>query len=127
MEKETILIIEDDKFFRTLISQKLEKEGFKVLVASDSKETLKVLEEEKPVVVILDLILPGVDGFEILSILKKDKKTKDIPVIVSSNLGQKEDVDKAMLLGAVDFMVKVNFTPDEIVNKIKDIIAKKYV
>ncbi|MBU2109353.1 response regulator [Patescibacteria group bacterium] len=122
MDKKTILIIEDDTFFQNLISKKLVNEGFEVLVASDSRQALSILEEKKPNLIVLDLILPVLDGFGILSIIKKDEKTKDIPVIILSNLGQKEEIEKAIALGAVDFMIKVNFTPEEIVRKIKSII-----
>lgn len=122
MDKKTILIIEDDTFFQNLISKKLVNEGFEVLVASDSRQALSILEEKKPNLIILDLILPVLDGFGILSIIKKDEKTKDIPVIILSNLGQKEEIERALSLGAVDFMIKVNFTPEEIVRKIKSII-----
>lgn len=122
MAKQTILIIEDDRFFRSIIAQKLEKEGYEVLAVSDSKETFKMLEQKIPSLVILDLILPGMDGFEVLSAIKGDEKTKNIPVIVASNLGQKEDVDRALALGAVDFMIKVNFTPEEITAKVKKVL-----
>lgn len=122
MDKKLILIIEDDKFFQTLVSKKLTNEGFNVLAASDSREALKILEENKPALIVLDLILPLLSGFEILSVLKKDEKTKDIPVLILSNLGQKEEVEKAIALGAVGFMIKVNFTPEEIVRKIKSIV-----
>ncbi len=127
MEKESILLIEDDKFFRDLVSKKLVESGFEVLMAHDSKEAFEVLENSNPVIIILDLILPGLDGFEILSMIKKDKKTSDVPVIILSNLGQEEEVAKAKALGAADFMIKVNFTPDEIVAKIKDVLNKKYL
>lgn len=122
MPKKTILIIEDDKFLQSLVSKKLVEAGFEVLVSSDSKEAMKVLENQKPDLIVLDIILPIMNGFEILSMLKKDDATKNIPVIILSNLGQKEEVEKAMALGAVDFMIKVNFTPEEIVRKIKSII-----
>lgn len=122
MDKKLILIIEDDKFFQTLVSKKLVNEGFDVVAASESKEALKILEENKPSLIILDLILPLLSGFEILSIIKKDEKMKDIPVLILSNLGQKEEIERVIALGAVDFMVKVNFTPDEIVRKVKSII-----
>ncbi|MBU3925835.1 response regulator [Patescibacteria group bacterium] len=121
MDKKLVLIIEDDKFFQALVSKRLINEGFDVITASDSKEALKVLEEKKPALILLDLILPLLSGFEILSIIKKDERTKDIPVIVLSNLGQKEEVEKAMALGAKDFMIKVNFTPEEIVRKVKSV------
>jgi DNA-binding response OmpR family regulator len=125
MAKESILIVEDDKFFRDLVSKKLEKNGFEMFLAADSKEALAVLEEKKPSLIISDLILPGLDGFELLAMVKKDEKTKGIPVIVLSNLGQKDEVERAMSLGAIDFMVKVNFTPDEIVSKIKSVLSRK--
>ena len=125
MAKESILIVEDDKFFRDLVSKKLEKNGFEMFLAADSKEALTILEEKKPSLIISDLILPGLDGFELISMLKKDDKTKGIPVIVLSNLGQKDEVERAMSLGAIDFMVKVNFTPDEIVDKIKKVLNGK--
>ena len=127
MKKETILVIEDDKFFRDLVSKKLEKEGFNALTAKDSNEAFKVLEVERPTLIILDLVLPGLDGFEILSMIKKDNKINGIPVIILSNLGQEDEVDKAKSLGAVDFMVKVNFTPDEIVAKVKEVLRKQYL
>lgn len=122
MEKKKILVIEDDKFFQTLVTKKLIGEGYEVLTASDSNEALAILEKEKPNLIILDLILPILDGFEILSIVKKDEKTKDIPVIILSNLGQKEEVERAIALGANDFMIKVNFTPEEIAGKIKSFL-----
>jgi len=121
-----ILIIEDDKFLRDLISQKLRREGFNALEAIDGEEGLKIAREKSPDMVLLDLILPGLDGFEILKILKGDKNTSPIPVIVLSNLGQKEDMDKALAGGAEDFMVKAHFTPSEIVAKIKFVLKKKY-
>lgn len=122
MPKKTILIIEDDKFLQSLVAKKLIEAGFEVLVSSDSKEAMKVLENQKPDLIVLDIILPVMNGFEILSMLKKDDATKNIPVIILSNLGQKEEVEKAMALGAVDFMIKVNFTPEEILRKIKSIV-----
>ena len=121
-----ILIIEDDKFLRDLISQKLQREGFRVFEAVDGEEGLKTAREKSPDIILLDLILPGLDGFEILRVLKGDKNTSQIPVIVLSNLGQKEDMDRALSGGAEDFMVKAHFTPGEIVTKIKSVLKKKY-
>jgi len=121
-----ILIIEDDKFLRDLISQKLRKENFNTLEAVDGEEGLKTAREKSPDIILLDLILPGLDGFEILRVLKGDKNTSQIPVIVLSNLGQKEDMDRALSGGAEDFMVKAHFTPGEIVTKIKSVLKKKY-
>ncbi len=121
-----LLMVEDDKFLRDLIVQKLTREGFKMRGAVDGEEGLKMVREERPDLILLDLILPGLDGFEVLKRLKADAGTKDIPVIVLSNLGQKEDMDRAMAAGAEDFMVKAHFTPAEIVAKIKATLKKKY-
>ncbi len=121
-----ILIIEDDKFLRDLLSQKLTREGFKVFPAAGGEEGLRTVSDNRPDLILLDLVLPGLDGFEILERLKKDAKFSSIPVLILSNLGQKEDIDRAMSLGAIDFMVKANFTPGEITEKVKSILNKSY-
>jgi DNA-binding response OmpR family regulator len=114
-----ILIIEDDKFLRELIAQKLLKEDFEVSEAIDGEEGLKKVKEEKPDLILLDLILPGIDGFEALARMKEDPALSSIPVIILSNLGQKEDVERGLKLGAVDYLIKAHFTPGEIIEKIK--------
>lgn len=114
-----ILIVEDDKFLRELIIQKVTNEGFDVAKAIDGEEGIKKIKEEKPDLVLLDLILPGIDGFEVLSRMKEDPALSSIPVIILSNLGQKEDIDKGMKLGAIDYLIKAHFTPGEIIEKIK--------
>ena len=114
-----ILIIEDDKFLRELITQKLIKEGYGVSEAVDGEEGMKKVKEEKPDLVLLDLILPGIDGFEVLSRMREESALTSIPVIILSNLGQKEDVEKGLKLGAVDYLIKAHFTPGEIIDKIK--------
>ena len=121
----TILVIEDDKFLRELMVRKLASEpGFEILSAIDGENGLKSMKEQKPEVVLLDLILPGIGGFDVLAKMKEDMALADIPVIILSNLGQQEDVDKGMQLGAVDFMIKAHFTPNEIVEKIKQVLNK---
>ena len=115
----TILIIEDDKFLRELIAQKLIKEGYGVSEAVDGEEGIKKVKEEKPDLVLLDLILPGIDGFEVLSRMREESALTSIPVIILSNLGQKEDVEKGLKLGAVDYLIKAHFTPGEIIDKIR--------
>jgi len=122
IEKALILVIEDDKFLRELLVRKLSGEGYDVKNAIDAEAAFTILGEHKPKIILCDLILPGVDGFEILKRIKADPKTADIPVVILSNLGQKEDLDKAMALGAKDFMVKANFTLDEIVTKVRGIV-----
>ena len=118
----TIVVIEDDKFLRELMLQKLIKDGFNVQGAVDGEEGIKMVKELKPSIVLLDLILPGIDGFEVLSKIKGDPITASIPVIILSNLGQKEDVERGLKLGAVDYLIKAHFTPGEIVEKIKNIL-----
>lgn len=114
-----ILIVEDDKFLRELISQKLLKENFDIIEAIDGEEGVKKAKEDKPDLVLLDLILPGIDGFEVLSRIKMDPALAKTPVIILSNLGQREDVEKALKLGAIDYLIKAHFTPGEIIEKIK--------
>lgn len=120
-----VLVVEDDKFLRELFVRKLFSDGFKVENAIEAKAAFEILERWKPDIILLDLILPGVDGFEILSRIKKDDRLKDIPVIVLSNLGQQEDIDRAMSLGAQDFMVKANFTLEEIIVRVRSILSAK--
>ena len=118
-----ILIIEDDKFLRELIVKKLVKEGYEISEAVDGEEGIKKVKEEKPDLVLLDLILPGIDGFEVLAQMKEDRNVTKIPAIILSNLGQKEDIEKGLKLGAVDYLVKAHFTPGEIIEKIKKILG----
>jgi len=117
-----ILIIEDDKFLRELISRKLSGESFDVAEAVDGEEGVKKVKEENPDLVLLDLILPGIDGFEVLSKVKEDPKVSSIPIIILSNLGQREEVEKGLKLGAVDYLIKAHFTPGEIIEKIKNVL-----
>jgi len=116
-----ILVVEDDKFVRELIVQKLTEEKFEVSSAKDGEEGVKKTESEKPDLILLDLILPGIDGFEVLSRIRKNPLTEKIPVIILSNLGEKVDVDRGVELGANDYLIKAHFTPKEIVEKVRSI------
>ena len=120
-----ILLVEDDKFLRDLCLRKLEKTGFKVLTAFDGEEGLKKIKEEKPILVLLDIVLPGLSGFEVLKQIKTNPQTASIPIIVLSNLGQKEDIEKGINLGAEDYIIKADNTPNEIVEKVEEIMAKE--
>ena len=126
-KQKRIVIVEDDKFLRDLISQKLSREGFFVHAAENGEDGEKFIYEDAPDIILLDIILPGMDGFEVLERIKKNEKVKNIPVLVLSNLSQKSDIDRAKELGAEDFMVKSNFTPEEISKKIQDILMRKYL
>jgi DNA-binding response OmpR family regulator len=117
-----ILIVEDDRFLRELIARKLKNEGYEVSEAVDGEEGLKRIKEEKPDLILLDLILPGIDGFEVLVKAKEDPTTAQIPVIILSNLGQREEIEKGLKLGAIDYLIKAHFTPGEIIEKIKNLL-----
>jgi len=119
-----ILIVEDDKFLRELIVRKLTDEGYEIIEAFDGEEGAKKVKEEPPDLVLLDLILPGIDGFEVLAGIKQNPQTASIPVIIFSNLGQTEDVEKGLKLGAADYMVKAHFTPGEIIEKVKKLLEE---
>ncbi|MBI2507158.1 MAG: response regulator [Candidatus Niyogibacteria bacterium] len=130
MENEStksVLIIEDDKFLRDLMVLKLKKEGFRVSEAVEGEEGLKKTKSEKPDIIILDLIIPGMDGFAFLEAAKKDPATATIPVIVLSNLGQREDMERAKALGAKDYMVKAQLTPVEVVERVKAVLRESYI
>jgi DNA-binding response OmpR family regulator len=118
-----ILIVEDDKFLRELISQKLSKEGYDISEAVDGEKGVKSVQEIKPDLVLLDLILPGIDGFEVLSRIKADSAIAQIPIIILSNLGQKDDIERGLKMGAADYLIKAHFTPGEIISKIKGILG----
>ena len=120
----TILVVEDDKFLRELISRKLTGEDFDVLEAVDGEEGIKKIKEGKPDLVLLDLILPGIDGFEFLAKAREDPETSSIPIIILSNLGQREEVDKGLKLGAKDWLIKTEFNPQEVIDKVVKQIGK---
>ena len=113
-----ILIVEDDKFLRELIVRKISNEGYDVLEAVDGEQGLLQIKEGHPDLVLLDLILPGIDGFEVLTQKREDPFMAAIPVIVLSNLGQKEEIKKGLDLGADGFMIKAHFTPSEVAAEI---------
>ena len=119
-----ILIVEDDKFLRELISKKLTNENYQIVAAHTGEIGVKMGKEEKPDLILLDLILPGIDGFGVLTKIKDDPLTAPIAVIVLSNLGQREDIEKGLKLGAVDYLVKAHFTPNEIIEKVKQALEK---
>ncbi|HEC94270.1 MAG TPA: response regulator [Candidatus Kaiserbacteria bacterium] len=118
-----LLTVEDDQFLRKLFVQKFTTAGFTVKDAEDAKEAFSILENWKPEIILLDLILPDISGFEILATLKKDERLKNIPIIILSNLGQKQDIDRAMSLGAEGFMVKASFTLEEITEHVQKVLA----
>ena len=117
-----ILVAEDDKFLANAYRVKLTKAGFDVQIAQDGQEALSAMKAAKPNLLLLDLMMPVKDGFATLTEMKKDPELKNIPVIIASNLGQKEDIDKGMALGAVDYVVKSDLSLDTLVKKIQGFI-----
>jgi DNA-binding response OmpR family regulator len=118
-----ILVVEDDKFLQKILTTKFGKEGFDVRAAADGEEALRMAITESPSVILLDLILPKMTGFEVLAELKTNAKTKNVPVIVLSNLGQDEDIRRAKELGALEFFVKADVSINEVVRKVKELYA----
>lgn len=114
-----ILLVEDDPFLVDIYTTKLKESGFLVDVATDGEIALKMAKKKKADLLILDIVLPKVDGWEILRNIKDDKKLKDLKVIILSNLGQKDEVEKGLELGAIKYLIKAHFTPTEVVEEIK--------
>lgn len=119
-----VLLVEDDKFLVRMYEARLSAEGFKVETALNGDECLEKASSSNPDIILLDLMLPLLDGFAVLQRLKADEKIKKIPVIVFSNRSQQDDILKAKELGAEDFLVKVSTPPEEVIRKINNILHK---
>ena len=115
----TILLVEDDPFLIDIYTTKFKEAGFSVEVASDGEEGLRKLNEEKFDLLVLDIVLPQIDGWEIL---RKIKNKKDLKIIVLSNLGQKGEVEKGLKLGATKYLIKAHYTPSQVVDEIKEVL-----
>ncbi len=128
MEKNTskahVMVVEDDAFLSGIYQKKFEMEGYKVSAADNGERALADIKKKKPDIILLDILLPKLDGFAVLEKLKTDAATKDIPVILLTNLGQKDDVDKGLKAGAVDYLIKAHFKPSEILDKVKKVLHK---
>lgn len=119
-----ILIVEDDKFLRDLIERKLAQTSYQVITATDGEEGLKMIQEQKPALVLLDILLPSMSGWEVLEKMKTNSEMSKIPVLILSNLGEKEDVEKGLKMGADDYIIKAHFTPNEIIEKVEKCLNK---
>ena len=120
-----ILIVEDDPFLSSIAFVRLEQEGYKVSVATDGEKALALLKKEIPDLILLDIVMPGVSGFDVLKAVKADERYKDISVIMFSNLGQEHEIEDSKKFGADDFLVKAKFTPREVLEKIRRLLEKK--
>ena len=119
VNKKTVLIVEDDLFLQGILAMKLEKAGFLVERALDGKEAFSILEKKRPDLILLDLLLPGMEGYEVLSHIKETSQWASIPVIIASNLDDPSERKRVQDLGAVDYLVKAEHTPDEIIQRVK--------
>ncbi len=119
-----ILFVEDEPTLQKTLGRALEQEGYEVQSALDGQSGLALVKRIKPDLILLDLILPKMDGFEVLKNLKQEEGTKDIPVIVLTNLESPPDVEKALSQGATNYLVKANYELNDVVKKIKDLIGK---
>ncbi|TSC72841.1 MAG: two-component system, OmpR family, response regulator RpaB [Parcubacteria group bacterium Gr01-1014_38] len=123
--KGNILLVEDDAFVASMYQTKLSMLGYTIRVASDGEEGWRMLTSEPPDLLLLDVVLPKRDGFEILAAVRKDPKLKDLPILLLTNLGQKPDVQRGLELGANDYIIKAHFTPSEVVEKIEKVLRKR--
>jgi len=119
-----ILLVEDEEIMIDLLQRKLTVEGYEVSVARDGGEGLGKMKEVKPDLILLDIIMPKMGGFEVMEEMKRDMELKKIPVIVISNSGQPVEIDKAQELGAKDWLIKTEFDPQEVINKVKKQIGE---
>lgn len=124
VEKTKILIVEDDVFVRDIYDMKFQQEGFAVVLAVDGLEALQRLEESVPDIILLDMMMPKMDGMEVLKKIKENEAWKHIPVIMLTNISDKEKVDEALRQEGVDYLIKSHFTPSEVVSKVYDVLKK---
>jgi len=117
-----ILIIEDDAFLSDIYVTRFQRAGFEVYVASDGREGIAAAQEEKPDVILLDIVMPHMDGFEVLRELRSDPSLAKTKIILLTNLGQQEDVEKGMKEGADAYIIKAHFTPTEVVAKVQEVL-----
>jgi DNA-binding response OmpR family regulator len=114
-----ILIIEDDAFLLNILKSKLEREGYKAITAEDGQKAAELLKEERPSLILLDIMLPQKSGFEFMEEVAKDPASSKIPIFIISNLGQETDIERGKALGAKEYYVKAKLSIDDLVNEIK--------
>ncbi len=117
------MVVEDDRFLSFLLKARLEKDGFTVIQAFDGEEAIQDLKTQVPDLVVLDLIMPKVTGFEVLKAISVTPQTAGIPVVIVSNLAQDSDIEKARELGAKEYFVKVKVSVDDLVGRIKTLVS----
>ena|SRR3989344_3626491 len=119
-----ILFIEDDPLLVKIYSTRLSADGFEVLSAENGEEGLQMAATQSPDLIVLDIMMPRLDGFSVLEKLRQSEKTKTTPILVYSNLGQEDEIARAKKMGATDFIIKANLSPTEMIAKIKEYLPK---
>lgn len=122
--KKKILIVEDEEIMLDLLQRKLVNNGYEISIARNGEDGLKMIKETKPDLILLDIIMPKMSGMEVLEGMQKDKEVKSIPVIIISNSGQPVELDRAKKLGVKDWLIKTEFDPQEVVDKVVRQIGK---
>ena len=117
--KKKILLVEDEEMLANMYEVKFKNEGFDLIKALDGAQGLEMAKSTQPNFILLDIIMPKIDGFSVLKSLKEEESTKDIPVMMLTNLGQDEDIERGRQMGAVGYLVKANITPAEVVEAVK--------
>lgn len=123
-EKIKILLVEDDSFLLGIYAAKFELDGFKVIMAADGERAIRLALKELPDVILLDIRLPKLNGFEVLKKLKQEPTTAKIPILLLTNLSQRNEIEQGLKMGAEDYLIKAHFMPSEVVEKIKKVLNK---
>lgn len=123
-KQETILLAEDDRFVSDIYKRKLSEDGYRVLHAQNGREATEFLEKEIPDLILLDIMMPVMNGIEVLESIKKEDRLKDIPVIMLTNLAEREQIEKCTSLGSNGYIVKAHFTPSEVTERVREMLNK---
>ncbi len=123
-EEKKVVLVEDDSLMSSILAAHLIKEGFTIVSVTNGTQAFERIQAEQPSIVLLDIVLPGVGGFDILQKLKQEQSTKSIPVLILSNLGSKEEIQRGMELGAEAYLVKANSMVEEITKKVREILSR---
>ena len=123
LKKDTILLIEDDPLLIDIYSTKFKEAGFEIQVADSGEKALSLLKKVSPSVIIMDIVLPHVDGWELLAAAQKQENLRHTKIVVLSNLGQKEEIEKGISLGAARYLIKAHYTPSQVVEEVRELLA----
>lgn len=121
-KKEKILLIEDDSLVVRMYQVKFEASGYEIFIAFNGRQGVEMAREKKPNLILLDILMPEMDGFKALENLKNDPETRPIPVVILTNIGEEKSVEKGLSLGAIDYLIKAKLTPLQVVKKVKEIL-----